>query len=120
MDHRARGNPGRSYDSKVDLTDALKHHMDPNGAMIKIKNIHELINTKSTHTQEQLKALGWDDAYDLRAWIEFPDTERMSKKKLKFIIQAITGIDLGIGGGSGTRPHAFAQEVRERLASIPV
>lgn len=66
------GNPGRSYDDSVDLTEALKNHYDPGLAKSKIVEVHNWLKKASTLSEEERAKLGWKQAYNLTTWEEFP------------------------------------------------
>mmetsp|Transcript_18925 Transcript_18925/g.36807 ORF Transcript_18925/g.36807 Transcript_18925/m.36807 type:complete len:613 (-) Transcript_18925:243-2081(-) len=66
------GNPGRSYDASVDITEALKDHFDPELARVKIAECHELLTKGKKYTEEEKADKGWKQAYNLTTWEEFP------------------------------------------------
>lgn len=66
------GNPGRSYDPTVDLTEALKDHYNPELAKQKLAEVHEWLNKDAKFTDEERAEKGWGRAYNLTTWGEFP------------------------------------------------
>ena len=91
-------NAGRSYDSTVDLTEALSGHYDPNLALKKLKECHSWLNSGVTYTDEELNEKGWSRGYNLTVWEEFPG-EAISPGKV--LLQAVTR---GRAGITGTGP----------------
>jgi predicted aldo/keto reductase-like oxidoreductase len=113
------GNPGRAYDPSVDLTQALKHHYDPELVLQKLKECHGWFTNDNKGTladklsPDERKARGWDEAYDLRPWHEFPDMDRMTVKGV--MLQNLTGGWLGIGGGPTTESKDYGALLRATL-----
>jgi hypothetical protein len=66
------GNPGRFYDDKVDLSEALKHHYDPELAIAKLGEVHKWLKKGSILSDKEKEELGWTQAYNLTTWEEFP------------------------------------------------
>jgi hypothetical protein len=66
------GNPGRFYDPKVDLSEALKNHYDPELVISKLNEVHNWLKKGSTLSDEERKELGWTKGYNLTTWEEFP------------------------------------------------
>jgi hypothetical protein len=66
------GNPGRSFDATVDLTEALKDHYNPELAKQKLAEVHEWLKKDGKLTDEERAAKGWNRAYNLTTWGEFP------------------------------------------------
>ncbi|KAL9179812.1 hypothetical protein ACHAXT_007782 [Thalassiosira profunda] len=66
------GNPGRSYDESVDLTEALKDHYDPELAKKKLAEVSSWLNKEASLSDEEKASLGWKQAYSLTTWEEFP------------------------------------------------
>jgi len=92
------GNPGRSYDSSSDLGDAFQNHFDCPSAIRRIKETHEILTKAAmTMSDSDRTKMGWDEAYDLRPWHEFPDTDRISISGV--LLQNISFGFLGAGGG---------------------
>lgn len=113
---RNPGNPGRPYDESVDITNALLNHYDPNSALVKVKETASLLNkTSKKLSPEQKKERGWDDAYDLRPWHEYPDTQRITIPGI--ILQNLSGGWLGIGGGPTKDDLDFASKLRVAVSS---
>ena len=93
--HRSAGNPGRGYDESVDLTEALKNHYDPELAKSKLVELHNWLKKDSSLSEEEMKKLGWEKAYNLTTWEEFPG-EIVS---LKSVLLSRVGI-LNSGGNN--------------------
>ena len=68
------GNVGLPYDPKIDLTDALKHHFDPVTVIRKLKECDTWLNSCANITEKQRKTRGWEMAYSLTPWVEYPGT----------------------------------------------
>lgn len=66
------GNPGRFFDSAVDLTEALKHHYDPELATLKIAEVHKWLKKDTILSDLEKEDLGWKKGYNLTTWEEFP------------------------------------------------
>jgi hypothetical protein len=109
---RSNGNPGRAYDPSCDLKLALQDHYDPATALERIKECHILLQTatKPLGTLERTEK-GWDEAYDLRPWHEFPDSNRISV--MGVVLQNITGGWFGIGGGPTKESICTGTQFRE-------
>ena len=116
---RASGNPGRGYDEKVDFAAALKDHFDSNEAITKIKQTVDLLTnnkgSKKLSTEEKLER-GWDEAYDLRPWHEYPDTERVNATGV--VLQNLTGGWFGNGGGPTLENLDFASKLRKTVQNV--
>ena len=69
--HQA-GNMGRHYSEKFDYSEALKDHCDPETAKTYLKEVHDALNKKKKWTDAELKERGWDQAYNLTCWNDFP------------------------------------------------
>jgi hypothetical protein len=66
------GNPGRSYDEKSNIREALKDHYDPELAMSKIVEVHNWLKKDASYSDDEKKGLGWNRAYNLTTWEEYP------------------------------------------------
>lgn len=111
---RSGGNPGRGYDASVDYKKALSKHNDPETVQKKLVDCHELLKKSSTHSLEDRKSRGWDEAYDLRPWHEFPDSNRISA--LSVVLQNVTAGWFGCGGGPTEESNSYGQQLREALS----
>lgn len=121
-------NPGRAlHDSGIDLDIVLKDHYNPALAKEKLAQAHEWLSksTKmpSTHdtatsAKEELKDLGWDRAYNLTLWDEFPgDANDLSLGKI--LIQNITRGSFGINNAQGRRnSYLDAERLRQSFSSV--
>jgi len=111
------GNPGRSYDESWDLTSALSNHFDPTTALEKIKEVHKLLSSKSKKsiTSEERKEKGWEEAYDLRPWNEYPDTGVIMCNPLWVLVQ---NNFIGKWYYSGGGPTATSIETGNKLRNI--
>lgn len=69
---RNPGNPGRSLDESIDLTEALKDHYDPELVKSKLAECKEWLKKDSKLTEEEKSKRGWKKAYNLTTWEEFP------------------------------------------------
>jgi hypothetical protein len=114
---RSAGNPGRGYDEKVDLTTALAKHYDPAAALAKIEETVALLKkaSKKLSTEQKLK-FGWNDAYDLRPWHEYPDSFRMTIPGV--VLQNVTGGWLGSGGGPTKDDLDFTSKLRRTVQDV--
>lgn len=110
------GNPMRSLDDTVDLKQVLAKHYDPELAEQRIQEMHQLFGTsKKPLTKAQRAEKGWDEAYDLRPWHEFPDTDRMSMTGI--LLQNVTGGWLGMGGGPTSQSKNYASLLQETIVT---
>ncbi|KAL7577274.1 hypothetical protein ACA910_002019 [Epithemia clementina (nom. ined.)] len=97
------GNMGRAYLPEADYTEALKNHYDPPRALALMKQTHDWMvatpqTTPSNDWATRQHALGFDAAYDLRVWDDFPGD--MAKLTLtSVLLQNFTFGLLGAGGG---------------------
>lgn len=66
--HSNPGNPGRSYDNSVDLTEALKDHYNPELAKKKLREVHEWLKSDASISEDEKNKLGWKQAYNLTTW----------------------------------------------------
>lgn len=67
------GNPGRSFDDSIDLTEALKDHYDPEQVKAKLQEAHDWFKADAAKiSDEEKEKLGWKQAYNLTTWEEFP------------------------------------------------
>jgi hypothetical protein len=106
----------RAPDDSIDYTQVLSSHYDPELAEEKIKEVHALLGRPAKiWTAEERSKRGWEEAYDLRPWTEFPDTERMSIPGL--VLQNMTAGYFGNGGGPTAETVNLGQRIREFIAS---
>ena len=93
-------NAGRSFQSDVDLSDALSSHFDAELLKKKLVECHDWLNSKTDEpTDEEKKEQGWDQAYNLTVWEEFPGQPTVSG----VLLQNMTGGRMGITGTGPTR-----------------
>lgn len=111
--YRPRGNPGATYRADVDYSASLAKHYDPKQAQLKLEEAHDWLQKKQTFTDEELKARGWDEAYNLTTWHEFPDTSRATATGV--VLQNVTRGLLGSGGGPTKDVAMFADKLRTAL-----
>lgn len=113
---RKNGNPGRGYDSSCDFKTALANHYDPTLAIENMKETHKLLQkaAKPLGSQERV-GKGWDAAYDLRPWTEFPDTERVMANIPSVVFQNISGGWFGAGAGPTKETVSTGNSFRELL-----
>jgi hypothetical protein len=107
----------RAPDDSIDYLQVLSKHYDAKLADERIKEVHAILSKKKTGSQERLER-GWDEAYDLRPWHEFPDTERMSTSGV--ILQNLTGGYFGAGGGPTPETIDLGSRIRESIAGIKI
>lgn len=109
----AIGNLGGPYLPNVDYSETLSQHYDPKLALEKMKEVHEWFKKETKFTDDELKARGWDLAYDLTPWPEYCDTNQANVTGV--ILQNLTKGLLGTGGGPTKSAAVFAQKLRESL-----
>lgn len=114
--YRGGGNPMRAPDCSIDYAQLLSKHHDPKLAEQRIKEVHSLLSqsNRTLGIAERSKR-GWDEAYDIRPWREFPDTERMSTSGV--ILQNLTGGMFGSGGGPTKQTIDYGQQIRQIIVS---
>ena len=61
---------------------------------------------------------GWDAAYDLRPWTEFPDMDRVGESKLSVVLQNITFGFLGAGGGPSDHSKNTGEHLRSFIQNV--
>ncbi len=101
------GNPGRFYDAKVDLSEALKGHYDPELVISKINEVHNWLKKGSPLPDEERKKLGWTQAYNLTTWEEYP-TEVITVSRILLSRMGIVS-----GGGKSEAAVQEANVMRE-------
>lgn len=112
------GNPGRSYvASDDDVTLAISKHYDAELLMKKLKEVHELFSaSKKEMSDAERKKNGWDAAYDLRPWNEYPDTGNVMKKMYLVIAQNTTiGSCFYSGGGPTKESIQKGKQLRDAI-----
>lgn len=108
------GNPGRSFDESVDLTEALKDHYNPKLALKKLKEVHDWLKRSNTINEDQREERGWQKAYSLTPWKEFPGDITVSA-----VIggRLCTMAGLATGTGPSTEAQVEAKTMRELVRS---
>lgn len=101
------GNPGRSYDESVDLTEALKRHYDPELAKSKLVEVHNWLKKDNIQSEEEKTKLGWKQAYNLTTWEEFPGEVLTISKVI------LARIGLKSGGGNSKDAVEEAKIMRD-------
>eukprot|EP00934_Nitzschia_sp_Nitz4_P008639 Nitzschia sp. Nitz4//scaffold84_size84139//30119//32022//NITZ4_005194-RA/size84139-snap-gene-0.120-mRNA-1//-1//CDS//3329559021//8629//frame0 len=109
----APGNPMRSYDGSVALGELLKDHFNPALAEERILEVTDLFKGEPLSAAERTEK-GWDMAYDLRPWHEFPDTERVSPKAV--VLQNLTAGWFGAGGGPTAESVDLGEFLKSKIA----
>lgn len=88
------GNPGRSFDDSIDLTEALKDHYDPEQVKAKLQEVHDWFKADAAKISDvEKEKLGWKQAYNLTTWEEFPG-------EVVSVSNVILG-RMGLKGGKG-------------------
>jgi len=109
-------NAGRPYSKKIDLTEALKDHYDPELVKQKMEELDGWLRVDGTLTEEERNARGWDEAYSLTVWEEFPGAEISASKVL---LQNMTGGRMGISGtGPNRRASGLANSLRSSYRTL--
>jgi hypothetical protein len=112
------GNPMRSFDdSAINLAKLLEHHYDPQLAETRIRQVHDMLGggkDKQLLTEAERNEIGWEAAYDLRPWHEFPDTERVTPQSV--VLQNLTGSWLCCGGGPTKASQDLGVHIRRVIA----
>mmetsp|Transcript_10022 Transcript_10022/g.14178 ORF Transcript_10022/g.14178 Transcript_10022/m.14178 type:complete len:281 (+) Transcript_10022:173-1015(+) len=111
-------NPGREYDTSVDLTKALENHYNPALVLDKLKEVHSWLTCmadEKIYTTEELSENGWEQAYDLKVWEEMcSDIDSRHLKQIVFTILT--------GGRTGLKPtgpgYSFKTESSQLRASL--
>lgn len=104
----------RSFENDIDLKQVLVKHYDPSLAEERIREMHQLCGGKPLSKTERT-IRGWDQAYDLRPWHEFPDSDRASTTGV--LLQNLSRGWLGTGGGPTARSKNFAILLKETIAN---
>ena len=86
-------------------------HFDPKSCLLGIQKCHDLLQSSSEYTMEQRRELGWDAAYDLRPWHEFPKCDSV----LGVLLQNLSWGWLGAGGGPTKESANFGEKLRKCL-----
>lgn len=115
LEAMSRANPGRSYDSTVDLTAALEKHYDPSLVLEKLKQAHEWLRNDAKLSDKELDKRGWNRGYNLTVWTEMPG-EVDSRALHQVLLQVLTGGRMGLTQtGPGYSFHTEAQQLRRAL-----
>ena len=110
------GNPMRGLDDSINLDEVLASHYNPSLAKQRIQQAHEIVGPNSKPlTDAELRSRGWEEAYDLRPWHEFPDTDRISIPKV--VLQNLTWGWFGAGGGPTRESNDFAETLRQAIVN---
>ena len=111
------GNPGRGYDESVDLTEALKNHYYPELAISKLVEVHNCLKKDTSLTKGDKAKLGWERAYNLTTWEEFPG-EALT---VSGVILSRLGIKSGGGNSEDAAEEAkVMREIVRRASSLMV
>jgi len=107
------GNPGFGYIPSIDLKSALQNHCDPVAALERIKDCHKMLqkSAKPISAGERSER-GWDVAYDLRPWTEFPDTDKAIESMISVVLQNVTFGYFGAGGGPSEESISAGEHLR--------
>lgn len=105
----------RSLDTTMNLGDLLQNHYNPALAEQKIQEVHDLFqdSTNTLLSKAERRAKGWDEAYDLRPWQEFPDTDRLTSTSI--VLQNLTMGYLGAGGGPSKESVHLGDQIRSTI-----
>lgn len=109
------GNPGRGYDESVDLTEALKNHYDPELAKSKLVELHNWLKKDSSLSEEEMKKLGWEKAYNLTTWEEFPG-EIVSMKSV--LLSRVGILNSGGNNDSATEEAKVMRGIVRRSSAL--
>lgn len=108
----------RAPDDSIDLAKVLSRHFDPTLATTRVLEVHKMLSPGNTIDKEERVKRGWDEAYDLRPWKEFPDTDNASVKTV--VLQNLTGGWLGTSGGPTKESVDLGARLRDVVASSKV
>jgi len=112
------GNPMRAPDDSIDFVNVLSRHYDPKLAAERIDEVKTLLSSPDQLNQEEREKRGWDEAYDLRPWHEFPDTDRANITGV--VLQNVTGGFFGNGGGPTKETADYGAQLREHVKGVEV
>jgi hypothetical protein len=105
----------RAPDDSIDLAEVLSGHFDSKLAAKRITDVHQLLGTSKTGLEkEELRKRGWDEAYDLRPWNEFPDVENANLTSV--VLANLTSGVFGNGGGPTKLSVDLGAHLREVVA----
>jgi hypothetical protein len=107
----------RGLDDNIDLSSALQNHYDPRLAEERVQYVHGLFSSKSPLNSDKRRGRGWDAAYDLRPWNEFPDTERITIPGI-ILQNLIPESRFGTGGGPTRESNDLGEQIRETILSL--
>jgi len=105
----------RAPDDSIDYSQVFSKHYDPALAEERIKAATSLLSSSKRLTAEERSERGWDEAYDLRPWREFPDTERANVTSV--VLQNLTRGLLGVGGGPIADTILTGDRIRDLIVS---
>jgi predicted aldo/keto reductase-like oxidoreductase len=108
-------NPGRSYDAGVDLAEALREHpFEEDGVRSRLAEVHGWLTKESADlTEAERRERGWERAYDLTVWTEYPGNPTVSG----VLLQNLTGGRMGITG-TGPSIKSSAEAISLRYMSL--
>jgi uncharacterized protein len=113
------GNMGRGYTPHVDYEAALKDHYNAPLVIQKLKEAHEWLCKKSTPaiTESQRLERGWDRAYNLTCWEDYPGAAPTATGVL---LQIVTLNQFGCSGGpnKGVDFSLYAKKIRECILAM--
>lgn len=103
----------RAPDDSITYEKVLTKHFDAKLAAEKIREVGVLLGTPTKGKERQER--GWDEAYDLRPWHEFPDSDRLSIPGV--IIQNVSGGFFGSGGGPTQATIDMGDKIRRSISA---
>ena len=117
--HSNGGNPMRSLDDAIDLKQILAKHYDPALAEARILEVHQILGpSKAALSVAERVARGWEEAYDLRPWAEFPNSEGITMTGI--VLQNLSGGWFRNGGGPTAASKDVAVRMREAVLAMAV
>jgi hypothetical protein len=109
------GNMGRGYVPNVDYDAALKDHYNAKLVAHKLKEVHGWLCKNNIPTDAQRLERGWDRAYNLTCWEDYPGA---APTATGVVLQIVTLNQFGCGGGPNKVGfNAYANKVRESLSA---
>jgi hypothetical protein len=112
------GNMGRSYDSTVDLTEALSRHFDPVRAQQKLAELHGWMTTTTSSSSSRSTTMipdEWQPAYDLQTWPEFANTAQNVPQPWRLVLDSYTFGWFRASGGPNQDVTDLARAMRAAL-----
>jgi len=104
---------GRNYKPDLDYSKALEKHYDAEAAIANMKELEEWMKIDANDLETR-KAKGFDQAYNLTVWVDYPGDPSISG----VLLQNLTFGLLGCGGGPTKASAALVATLQEEIKNV--